>query len=295
MDGLARMLGGSDPGKEKDEIMHNMQSNKATLLPIGQFGYVLSLTTTDDAGDSGSVSSKGNEEEAGPTKHEEKLLRLTKDVGSALEHIKSLTRNKACRPFLAQYHMHPWKVMEVVFGTKISNCEYNNIKVHAKYPGAFQPVKEVHSNHCKVNSFHLRNVCKLLDGDSTQKYAFGTQLQSLFNGTVIAEFGNVDQMKKAKHLAAEYIIACDDEAQALASDMSIPDTLDRCQRVEKDTFWRCLCARRHTGRCKFTPKGSICKITIQELIECLTADDIKSLSGLDDIKVEKGRDNFIRL
>ena len=45
----------------------------------------------------------------------------------------------------------------------------------------------------------------------------------------------------------------------------------------------------------FTPKGSMCKSIVQELIECLTADDIKSLSGLDDVKVEKGRDNFIRL
>ena len=185
--------------------------------------------------------------------------------------------------------------MEAIFGTKISHREYNNIKVHAKYPGAFKPVKEVHSNRCKVNSFHLQNVCKLLDGDSTQKYAFGTQLRSLFNGTVVAEFGNVDRMKKAKHLAAEYIVACHDEAQALASDMSIPDTLERCQQVENDTFRWCLCCRGHTGKCKFTPKGSICKSTVQELIECLTADDIKSLSGLDDVKVEKGRDNFIRL
>jgi hypothetical protein len=52
-DGLARILGGSDPEKERDEIIKDMQSNKtAPLLPIGKFGYVL---TTDAGDDSGSV------------------------------------------------------------------------------------------------------------------------------------------------------------------------------------------------------------------------------------------------
>jgi hypothetical protein len=48
----------------------------------------------------------------------------------------------------------------------------------------------------------------------------------------------------------------------------------------------------HEGRCKFTPKGSICMSTATELIQSLTANDIKRLAGLDDVKVLKGRENF---
>jgi hypothetical protein len=110
-------------------------------------------------------SGGGDEEEdeqAGPTKHEEKVLNLAKDVGIALEHIKALTSNKERRPFLAAYHEHPRKLMESLFGTKVSNREYNNSKVHAKYPGQFQPVTKTESNHCKVNLFHLQNLHKLM-------------------------------------------------------------------------------------------------------------------------------------
>jgi hypothetical protein len=239
-DGLARMLGGDDPGKEKDEIIEDImqQSNKTAgaLLPIGKFGYHV-LTT--DAGDSGSVGEVDEDDvdvdaaelvsttTSRDKKNAEKISKLMQDVGCALEHIKSLSSNKERRPFLAAYHSHPRKALESVFGKPISHREFNNIQVHAKYPGAFQPVKEVESCRCKVDPVHLRNLCKLLDSsDSTQKYAYGTQILALFSGTVTTEIGRVDRMKKAKHLASDYIIACNDEARVIATDMSIPDTLD---------------------------------------------------------------------
>ena len=48
----------------------------------------------------------------------------------------------------------------------------------------------------------------------------------------------------------------------------------------------------HIGQCSFTPKGSMCERTARALFDTLTAADIKSLAGLDDVKVQKGRDNF---
>ncbi len=48
----------------------------------------------------------------------------------------------------------------------------------------------------------------------------------------------------------------------------------------------------HDGRCKFTPDGSASVSTARELIQTLTAGDVESLSGLDDIRVLKGCNNF---
>jgi hypothetical protein len=46
--------------------------------------------------------------------------------------------------------------------------------------------------------------------------------------------------------------------------------------------------------CRFTADGSLRRTTVIAWVKTLTGDDIKKLSGLDDIRVLKGRDNFIR-
>jgi hypothetical protein len=54
-----------------------------------------------------------------------------------------------------------------------------------------------------------------------------------------------------------------------------------------------MCPRGHTSENhKFTPKGSICMSTAMELINSLTFTEVKRLTGLDDVKVSKGRENF---
>ena len=47
------------------------------------------------------------------------------------------------------------------------------------------------------------------------------------------------------------------------------------------------------SRYKFIMKGSMCKRTVEEFTDTLTAGQIKKLSGLDDIKVLKGHKSFI--
>jgi hypothetical protein len=59
---------------------------------------------------------------------------------------------------------------------------------------------------------------------------------------------------------------------------------------------RCSCKKDHAGsKCKFTLPGSISLSKAKDLIKVLTGNDIKKLSGLDDVKTEKGRENFIQL
>ena len=52
--------------------------------------------------------------------------------------------------------------------------------------------------------------------------------------------------------------------------------------------------KNHDGCCKFTPEGSICRTTVRNLVQTLTGSEIKALAALDDVKVLKGRENWIR-
>ena len=105
---------------------------------------------------------------------------------------------------------------------------------------------------------------------------------------------NIERSKKASRLAAEFVIQTFEEVTALTS-TDVPESHLRCQKLERDSYRRCLCKRDHTRNCKFTPPGSISMTTATELIKSLTGNDIKKLSGLDDVKTERGRENFVRM
>jgi hypothetical protein len=51
----------------------------------------------------------------------------------------------------------------------------------------------------------------------------------------------------------------------------------------------------HACNCKFTPPDLVSMMKASKLIKTLSGDDIKKLSGLDNIKVEQGQENFISL
>jgi hypothetical protein len=72
----------------------------------------------------------------------------------------------------------------------------------------------------------------------------------------------------------------------------VPSDVERCKKIERDSFRRCLKEKGHKGKFKFTPPGSMSMTKASELVQLLTGADIKKLSGLDDIKVEQGRENF---
>jgi hypothetical protein len=105
---------------------------------------------------------------------------------------------------------------------------------------------------------------------------------------------NIERCKKASRLAAEFVIQTFEEVTELTS-TDVPESHLRCQKLERNSYRRCLCKRDHSGHCKFTAPGSISMTTATELIKSLTGNDIKKLSGLDDVKTERGRDNFVRM
>ena len=60
-----------------------------------------------------------------------------------------------------------------------------------------------------------------------------------------------------------------------------------------------MCKRGHkegenASQCKFTPDSSLCRTTVWNLVKTYTGNDIKKLSGLDNTRILKGRDNFDR-
>jgi hypothetical protein len=126
-----------------------------------------------------------------------------------------------------------------------------------------------------------------------QRYAFGTQLRLLLDGLKTVELDKVSRCKKLDKLVADFITSICSEIDIMVDDeIDLPAAECRCMKMEKSTLRRCMQERHHEGRCKFTPESTICSTTVWELIQTLTAGDIKSLSGLDDVRVLKGRDNF---
>jgi hypothetical protein len=151
----------------------------------------------------------------------------------------------------------------------------------------------------KEKIFRMRILEDLLQGllefleapGNIQRYAFGSQLRQVLGGSDTVELDNVSRLKKLDKLTGDFIMGLCSEMEAIMAD-DLPLSECRCQKTERGTFRRCMQERGHDGKCAFTPKGSISATTVRELISCLTAGDIKSLSGLDDVRVLKGRNNF---
>ena len=129
-----------------------------------------------------------------------------------------------------------------------------------------------------------------------QRVAFGTKVQEVFDGKGFVHLDNIQRVASLRHITIDFLTAVGEEANY---DENIPSSNLRCTCIERDTFRRCLLPRDHKAngiqKCKFTPKGSICKRSIEECVKCLTGGQIKSLSGLDDTKELKGRKSFEKL
>ena len=111
------------------------------------------------------------------------------------------------------------------------------------------------------------------------------------NGVDYKKLDNVARIVKLSKIAADFLMALDQEA---IYEGSLPSSEIRCQCLERGTFRRCLRLRNHQvdgsfKKCKFTEKGSLSSRTVEEFVKTLTSGQIKSLSGLDNIKEMKGQ------
>jgi hypothetical protein len=174
----------------------------------------------------------------------------------------------------------------------VSRQEWWRIGVHTRYPGAFKPVEKEKRFCCRVDSDVLRKLVSFLNSPGNlQQYVFGTQVREILGGTDSVHLGNVSRLKNLDKLVGDFIKSVIGEMDAMLAH-NLPKTENCCICLDRHSMQRCMKERKHSGKCNFTPKGSVSASTIQDLIQSFTAGDIKSLSGLDDVRVLKGRDNF---
>jgi hypothetical protein len=227
-------------------------------------------------------------------KRDQDLAALKQDLGQAcIDHIKTLKTPADRRPFLAAIvDKHGRKTACALLEMNISRQEWWRIGIHTRYPGAFKPVEKEKRFCCRVDSDVLRKLVSFLNSPGNlQQYAFGTQVREILGGTDSVHLDNVSRLKNLDKLVGDFIISVISEMDAMLTH-DLPDTENRCICLERHSMRRCMKERKHSGKCNFTPKGSVSASTIRDLIESFTAGDIKSLSGLDDVRVLKGRDNF---
>jgi hypothetical protein len=206
---------------------------------------------------------------------------------------------RECLPFLAAAaaKKHRKKVEEV-FAINITHDEWHKIKVHAVYPGPFVKAPRKAFSQNKVNNDILvKMLCFLNFPGNLQKYAFGRKIVVLFNKTSHVELDNVARMKKLKGLVAEFVCALSGELDNInllaGAEPGVPESDKQCQVLEEATFHGCMYPRGHVEQNhKFTLKGSMCMTTAMELIHSLTFKEVKRLTGLDNIKVSMGHENF---
>ena len=171
-----------------------------------------------------------------------------------------------------------------------------NIGIHARQPGVGESVQREERHSCKVKPEILEKLLAFLNSPGNlQQYAFGRQVREIMNSRECVELGKVSRLQNLESLTEKFVKGIMSELDARGS-LDLPDDNKRCQKLDPHGSMRqCMKGRVHDGRCNFTPNTSISAITIKQLIKSLTSGDVKSLSGLDDVRVVKGRDNFASL
>eukprot|EP00980_Cylindrotheca_fusiformis_P024057 scaffold11480_cov117-Cylindrotheca_fusiformis.AAC.1 len=229
-----------------------------------------------------------------PKRFQEKIEKVKEALGpTLLSHLKNLTTHRARRPYLASLFANgqgPARVhVAEALGIKLYNDEWTKVKIHARWPGPFKPVPHTQISRMRVPKDAMVALLRFIEG-TTQKYAFGTKVLAICHGRETKEISNVTLRQKLDQVVATYLQSIHTGMQ----EQSLPE--NRCDKKEKGTAKsrQCLKEENHDGKCAFTSKGSICFNTAYEMASMLTGPEIKRLAGLDDVKVLKGRDNFIR-
>ena len=182
---------------------------------------------------------------------------------------------------------------------KISDSEWNSARKHAVWSGAFKPERKPRAGATFCTKFDpalLVKLAKYFEGPGVlQGYAYGEKILNLCGGLQLSVLDNVDRLQKARTITVDFILSID--AELSAHEQDLPPDEERCWCRERDTMRRCMLRRDHkadgnSARCEFTRDGSLGRTTVFEMVNNFTGDDIKKLSGLDDTRVLKGRDNF---
>jgi hypothetical protein len=232
-------------------------------------------------------------------KKQKRVQAVKNRLGLLLDHIKTLDKPAARRPYLAALVKgnHTKESVAGATDLKLTSTEWSNIKIHALWPGPMKPVEQPEIFRCRVPQAALMALLRHIDSPGvSQKYAFGNKVLALGNGRETLELDNVSLRAKVDDVVADYLGQIFLEIdQHLDSYQTLPDDHRRCKKKDKGKNpRRCMNEMAHDGKCQFTPKGSISYTTSLALAKELTGPEIRKLAGLDDVKVLKGRDNWIR-
>jgi hypothetical protein len=237
-----------------------------------------------------------------PLANEEQAMQPSKvdqvrmEIGDfLLEELKNLKGGKPRRPILSIIAGEGWvtkPVLERATGIKIGDKEMRKIKLHSRYPGKMKPALEAQVFQRRIPGSTLTALMYSLEsGGKLQRNAFRTKLIEILGGHAKVTIGNIERSQKVSRLAASFVLELFDEASEIEKGKLVVPA-DRCLKLERDSYRQCLHVSGHGGNCKFTPKGSLSMTKASELIKLLTGENVKKLSGLDDLKVEQGQENF---
>jgi hypothetical protein len=94
----------------------------------------------------------------------------------------------------------------------------------------------------------------LANPNSLQRHVFGQKFVVVFGGHNYVTMDRIEMNEKASKLSAKFVVSLFDEGDALTNGY-LPESHLCCQKIEQETFRRCLCQRDHAGKkCKFTQK-----------------------------------------
>ena len=179
-------------------------------------------------------------------------------------------------------------------GGRVSNDEWCAARRHALHPGAFNPIPKVAKARQGIQTSRLQHFLAFLGKPGIlQQYAFGWQVYKALNGELF-RLDQVARLIQLEPLVKQYLELIDEE---LGEDVDLPSQDERCQVVSRD-YGHAQCRSPAATCCspgsrhKFTRSGGMCGRTIAELAKALTNKEVKSLSGLDNIKTVQGMLNF---
>ena len=82
----------------------------------------------------------------------------------------------------------------------------------------------------------------------------------------------------------------------LGDNPDFPPESDRCSHHSTGVGGDWCCSKVHVGGLhKYARHGGIGGETVMQLMKCITNKDIKSLAGMDNVRVVQGYDNFMTL
>ena len=224
---------------------------------------------------------------------------ILKDYAHIVKEMNTPAERRPYIALLANSEGMTRPMAEKEIGISINKTEWTKARVHARWPGALKPAQKVKIFRQRVSTQLLQSFLVFLENPGNlQRYAYGTKLLNLAEGSSgsrTVEIDKVDRLKKIEDLTVEYILALDADLNG-AGDCDDEEMGDqRCACREKVSLRRCRLKEGHEKKHRYTAKGSLSVSTVRNLVKTMTGEDIKRLSGLDDTKVLKGRDNFKRM